>query len=77
MGFEEMDEIPMPFVGNVDLEAKVLAAFFVLFVIGMAIYHAADEVGELIANKAAAMAAPILGENPATGENAETGGAFD
>jgi|GEM_PF-2517428 len=76
---EEATNARLPFgMGEVDITNPLMvAAFVIALTLGATFWNMADSIGQNFANYINATLGNILGQNPATGETADNGGAFD
>lgn len=76
---EDAGEFPLPFgMGKIDITSPTSAAVMIVALIGGAtVWNMAEGIGQNLASKVNSQIGNIIGMNPATGESAETGGAFD
>lgn len=78
-GLEDAAEFTLPFgMGSIDMTSPASAVVAIVALIGGAtLWNMANGIGQNAADKVNSFIGNIIGMNPATGESAETGGAFD
>lgn len=76
---EDATDAKLPFgLGEVDLtDPMALIATVFALIAGATIWNMADGIGQNAASYVNSILGNIIGQNPATGETADNGGAFD
>ena len=75
MAAEEVTEARLPFgMGNVDLLSMEAVFTLVSLILGFAVYHMTDGIGQRVAGAANSFIGQFTGSNPATGESTEAPG---
>ena len=78
MALEEAKTFYIPFVGEVEIDSLSTLAFLLVGLIGgSTLWNMTDSIGERGAAWLNSFVGSIIGQNPATGETADNGGAFD
>ncbi|MDS0243941.1 MULTISPECIES: hypothetical protein [unclassified Haloferax] len=78
MALEDANTIYVPFIGEVEIDSLSTLGFLVVGLIGgSTLWNMTDSIGERGAAWLNSTIGSIIGQNPATGQAEDSGGAFD